>query len=71
MSEIRRWLAMDEGCYECGEPSGVIGTFDTEREAWAAAEAAEARQREGWRGQHAFVVYDLTKVTSEWAHDAE
>jgi hypothetical protein len=70
MSDVKRWLAMDEGCIECGEPSGVIGTFDTERDALNACEAARDRQKAGWSGQHAFEVYDLTVVTSEWAHDA-
>lgn len=56
---VRRFMAYDEGCYECGEPSGVIGFYDTETEAVAAVERAELRQKENWQGQHWMHVIDL------------
>lgn len=59
MSGPKRWLAFDVGCIECGEDSAVVGTFDTNAEAVAAANAAEAVQRDNWTGQHYFEVYDL------------
>lgn len=56
---IRRYLAFDVGCIECGEPSTVIGVFATEDEANLAAEAAGLRQLEDWSGQHSFEVYEI------------
>lgn len=38
-------MAFDVGCYECGEPSGVIGFFATEADAAAACSAAAERQK--------------------------
>lgn len=61
---MRRWLAFDIGCIECGESSAVIGTFDTEDEAHAAADVARLAQAENWHGQHSFKVYDLAAVAS-------
>jgi hypothetical protein len=52
-------MAYDEGCYECGEPSGVIGFYPTRKQAEAAAEEAAVRQNEYWRGQHSMFVIDL------------
>jgi hypothetical protein len=57
-----RWLAFDVGCIECGEPSAVVGTFATEQEARAAADAAEERQQADWHGQHYFEVFDLEEL---------
>ena len=56
---VTPWLAMDEGCYECGEPSGIVGLFATKEEAEAANELASKHQQDDWHGQHAFVVYHL------------
>lgn len=56
---VPRFMAYDEGCYECGEPSGVIGFYVTKAEAEAAVEAASARQRADWKGQHDMFVIDL------------
>ena len=58
------WLAFDIGCIECGEDSGVIGTFATEAEADAAALAAYERHRDAWRGQHHMAVFDLSDPES-------
>ena len=55
----KRYLAFDIGCIECGEPSAVIGTFDTEEEALAAATEAYEIQKANWHGQHGFDVFDL------------
>lgn len=56
---MKRWLAFDIGCLECGEDSDVIGVFDTEEEALAAAKEARERQEANWSGQHSFRVFDL------------
>ena len=64
-----RYLAFDIGCIECGEPSGVIGVYDTEEEAIDAAERAQERQKDNWEGQHSFRVFDLESEDSysEWS----
>jgi hypothetical protein len=54
-----RWLAFDIGCIECGEGSAVIGTYATQEAAQQAADTAEEQQKQDWRGQHRFEVYDL------------
>ena len=56
---MKRWLAFDIGCIECGEDSAVIGVYDTEDEAQTAAAAAAELQAANWTGQHQFVVCDL------------
>jgi hypothetical protein len=65
---IKRWLAFDIGCIECGEESGVIGTFDTEAEAEHAADAAEIDHEKNWHGQHCFMVYDLGATEPDESH---
>jgi hypothetical protein len=69
VSEIKRFLAFDVGCIECGESSGVIGTFDSQQEAQAAADEAERIQAAHWHGQHYMEVYDL--LTNEPADELE
>lgn len=56
---LPRWMAYDEGCYECGEPSGVIGFYGSEAEALDAVTRASERQNESWSGQHWMHVIDL------------
>lgn len=64
-----RYLAFDIGCIECGEPSGVVGIYDTEEEASDAALMAQAKQSGDWQGQHIFHVFDLESEDSysEWS----
>ena len=64
-----RYLAFDIGCIECGEPSGVIGIYDTEEEAIDAAELAREKQSANWEGQHGFRVFDLESEESysQWS----
>ncbi len=57
---VPRFLVWDEGCIECGEPSGAVGFCGTVDEAAEMVAAAEERQAAKWRGQHAFYVIDLT-----------
>lgn len=56
---MKRYLAFDIGCIECGEPSAVLGVFMSRDEANLAAEHAERVQRENWLGQHYFEVYEI------------
>ena len=62
MTEIKRWLAFDIGCIECGEGSAVIGTYDTEDEADAACAEAGEEQARDWHGQHSMEAFDLLAV---------
>ena len=64
------FLAFDVGCYECGEPSGVIGLYATREEADAACARARKRQAAEWGGQHSMEVFDLRTERSEYADPA-
>jgi hypothetical protein len=66
--EIKRYLAYDEGCYECDEPAGVLGFYGSEVEAEAACFRGRERQERAWQGQHVMFVIDLANpVMSEHA----
>lgn len=60
------WMAFDVGCYECGEPSGLIGLYATEAEARAACDEAATLQAADWTGQHAMQVHNLVDE-SQWS----
>lgn len=65
---VGRYLAYDEGCYECGEPSGVLGFYETYEGALAAINKAVKAQNAKWFGQHWMHVIDLSDPEmSEWA----
>jgi hypothetical protein len=59
MIALKRWLAFDIGCIECGEGSAVIGTYDTQEEADAACAVAAEGQERNWSGQHSMESFDL------------
>lgn len=63
---MKRYLAFDIGCIECGEPSAVLGVFMSRDEANLAAEHAERVQRENWRGQSA--LHAATSVCGRGGH---
>lgn len=60
---MKRWLAFDIGCIECGETSEVIGVFLTREAAEAAVEAWRSPNhrwgREGRTGQHSEEVFEI------------
>lgn len=66
---LLRYLAFDVGCIECGEPSGIVGIYDTEEEAVEANKRAWQKQTANWDGQHAFLVFDLESENSysQWS----
>jgi hypothetical protein len=45
---MSKWVAMDIGCIECGEPSQLIGVFDSENAAAKAAKAYAAEVNGDW-----------------------
>ena len=51
------YVAVDIGCIECGENSGVIGVFTNEKDAEKVIEDHKERQREHWGGEHHFKVF--------------
>lgn len=56
---MKRWLAFDIGCIECGEESAVIGVYMTRAEAETACNAQRVAQKNDWHGQHEMQVFDL------------
>jgi len=56
---MKKYLAFDIGCLECGESSDVVGIFETRKEAEAAAEKAHEEQKKNWTGQHSFEVFEI------------
>ncbi len=49
---MKQYLAYDEGCYECGEPSGVLGLYHSLQEAEEAVSRAQERQQKDWHWMH-------------------
>lgn len=68
---MKRYLAFDLGCQECGEPSGVIGLYATKRAAEAACDRAYERQEKVWGGQHTMQVFDLASPADVSAYADE
>jgi hypothetical protein len=54
-----RFVAMDIGCFECGEDSACLGIFDTEQEAKASLVEPERKQQAHWHGEHCFTVFEV------------
>lgn len=69
-SPPKRWLVFNVGCLECGVPSNVVGTYDTENEAREIAEHLDFAI--GWRreGHNVFMVFDLLAAQSQEYTDA-
>lgn len=55
------WVAMDIGCYECGEPSALLGIFADEASAMAILGAAHEEQQKDWHGQHSFELFEIER----------
>ena len=55
-----KYIAFDIGCIECGEPSKLIGIFDSREKAQAACDEAEEIQQkpENWTGEHWCEVFE-------------
>lgn len=57
------FLVFDVGCIECGEPSQVVGAFDTEEEAQAERgeylDGGTRWGRTGWNGQHTVEIHPV------------
>lgn len=58
------YVALDIGCMECGERSGLIGFYTTRTGAESAVRDARDRQSLDWQGQHEFLILDTRDVDS-------
>jgi hypothetical protein len=56
---MKKYLAFDIGCIECGEESQVIGIYSRRSEAQDAAAKAREKQAKNWEGQHSFEVFTI------------
>lgn len=60
--QVSRWLVIDIGCLECGNPSEVLGTYPSQEDARAAhpeAQLASDMDSHDWRGGGVLVIFDL------------
>lgn len=60
-----KYVALDIGCIECGEPSAVLGIFDNKKDAQKVCKKYESIQSEHWYGQHYFEVQEVNKLNEE------
>jgi hypothetical protein len=60
-----KWLVFNIGCIECGVPSNVVGTYESEDEAKKIAKICE--EKLDWRhgGQNSFEVFNLEAEQDE------
>ena len=56
---IKRYMAFQIGCLECGEQSEILGLYDDAASAQSECQRASEAHKKDWDGQRDFVVYDL------------
>ena len=56
-----KYVVVDIGCIECGEPSSVLGIFTDKEKAREIMEKCEEYQEKNWQGQHYFEIYEVDK----------
>ena len=56
-----KYVVVDIGCIECGEPSSVLGIFADKEKAREIMKKCEEYQEKNWRGQHYFKIYEVDK----------
>jgi hypothetical protein len=56
---MKKYLAFDIGCIGCGEESRPLKVCETKKEANKVCSKYRYYQKNHWRGQHNFVVYEL------------
>lgn len=55
----KKYVVVDIGCIECGEPSTVLGIFNDKKKAESVREKYENIQEENWHGQHYFEIFEV------------
>lgn len=63
---MTKYVALDIGCIECGEPSHVLGIFNTPAGAAQACMKAEKLQEKNWMGAHDFYVEEIEDEDTEY-----
>ena len=63
---MTKYIALDIGCIECGEPSHVLGIFNNYASAEQACMKAELLQLTNWVGQHDFYVEEIEHEDTEY-----
>lgn len=56
-----KYVVVDIGCIECGEPSSVLGIFTDKEKAIEISKKCEEYQEKNWIGQHYFEIYEVDK----------
>lgn len=56
-----KYVVVDIGCIECGEPSSVLGIFTDKEKAIEISKKCEEYQEKNWTGQHDFEIYEVDK----------
>ena len=56
-----KYVVVDIGCIECGEPSSVLGIFTDIEKAKDIMKRCEEYQDKNWTGQHYFEIYEVSK----------
>jgi hypothetical protein len=55
---MKRFIAMDIGCIECGESSKLIGIYVTKGDAENAIIKPKEEQAKNWTGEHKFIIFE-------------
>lgn len=63
---MAKYVALDIGCIECGEPSHVLGIFNDPVDAGLVCVKAEKLQAKNWMGQHEFYVEEIEDEDTEY-----
>lgn len=56
-----KYVLVDIGCIECGEPSSVLGIYTDLTKAKEILKKCEEYQNEHWHGQHSFEIFEVNK----------
>ena len=56
-----KYVVVDIGCIECGEPSTVLGIFTDKVQAEKIKQTYEIIQEQHWYGQHHFEIFEVCK----------
>ena len=62
---MSKYIVVDIGCIECGEPSCILGIFTDKEKAYKVRDKYKEIQSNYWSGQHYFEVYEVSKENEE------
>ena len=65
-----KYILVDVGCIECGEPSNIIGTYQFKEHAIAVRDTyridGDSWGRPEWRGQHSLNIFEYSEQENKW-----